>query len=203
MAPITAARSTLADGWTTMTNATSATAASATAKRGPTNAAVSSTAPQTIVTFAPDTAVRCVSPDARNSAAVSPVSAEVSPRTSAGSIAAWSAGKRRAGRVGERGAYPLRRPLNRRGFTERRLASCRQNGDGEVAPRRPGDPGIERGGLARRQLGEADDGGENHDAARRFVSRRRSAAIRGTSSCRRPATAAISLGVTMTAATVP
>ena len=93
MAPITAARSTLADGWTTMTNATSATAASATAKRGPTNPAVSSTAPQTIVTFAPDTAVRCVSPDARNSAAVSPVSAEVSPRTSAGSIAAWSAGR--------------------------------------------------------------------------------------------------------------
>ena len=61
MAPITAARNTLAEGWTTMTNANSATAASATATRGPTNPAVSSTAPQTIVTFAPDTAVRCVS----------------------------------------------------------------------------------------------------------------------------------------------
>ena len=44
-----------------MTNAASATAANATAKRGPTNPAVSSTAPQTIVTFAPETAVRCVS----------------------------------------------------------------------------------------------------------------------------------------------
>ena len=61
MAPITAARNTLADGWTTTTNATSATAASAKAKRGPTSPAISSTAPQTIVTFAPDTAVRCVS----------------------------------------------------------------------------------------------------------------------------------------------
>ena len=88
IAAITAARNTLADGWTTMTNATNAAAASATAIRGPTNAAVSSTAPQTIVTFAPDTAVRCVSPEARNCAVVSADSAEVSPRTSAGSIAA-------------------------------------------------------------------------------------------------------------------
>ncbi len=53
-----------------MTNASSANAASATATRGPTNAAVSNTAPHTMVTLAPDTAVRCVSPDARNSAAV-------------------------------------------------------------------------------------------------------------------------------------
>jgi hypothetical protein len=58
MAAITAARNTLADGCTTMTNATSAVAASATAMRGPTNVAVSSTAPHTMVTFAPDTAVR-------------------------------------------------------------------------------------------------------------------------------------------------
>ena len=88
MAAITAARNTLADGWTTMTNATSAVAASATAMRGPTSVAVSSTAPHTIVTFAPDTAVRCVSPDARNCAVVSAESADVSPRTRAGSIAA-------------------------------------------------------------------------------------------------------------------
>ena len=47
-----------------MTNAINASAASATAIRGPTNAAISSTVPQTIVTFAPDTAVRCVSPHA-------------------------------------------------------------------------------------------------------------------------------------------
>ena len=93
MAPITAARSTLADGCTTTTNATNAMAASATATRGPTNTAVNSTAPQTIVTLAPDTAVRCVSPDARNSRWSSARHADVSPRTSAGSIAAWSAGR--------------------------------------------------------------------------------------------------------------
>src|SRR4029077_3816643 len=60
MPPITAARSTLADGCTTMTNATSASAASSTASVGPNRAAVISTAPQTIVTLAPDTAVKCV-----------------------------------------------------------------------------------------------------------------------------------------------
>ena len=70
MAPITAARSTLADGSTTMTKASSANAASATATRGPTSAAVNNTAPHTMVTLAPDTAVRCVNPEARNSAAV-------------------------------------------------------------------------------------------------------------------------------------
>src|SRR4029079_12643425 len=58
MAPITAARSTLADGCTTMTNATSATAASATAPLGPNRDADINTAPQTTVTLAPDTAVK-------------------------------------------------------------------------------------------------------------------------------------------------
>ena len=169
MAPITAARSTLADGWTTMTNATSATAASATAKRGPTNPAVSSTAPQTIVTFAPDTAVRCVSPDARNSAA--------GLARQRGGVTEDERGKHRrlvgrqgrARRGGERAAHPLRRSLNRCGLTERWLTGCRQNGDGEIAPRRPGDPGVERGRLARGQLGEADDGGENHYPTGHFV----------------------------------
>src|SRR5262249_19197587 len=73
MAPIPAARSTLADGCTTMTNASSASAASATASLGPNSAAVISTAPQTIVTLAPDTAVKCVNPDVRNSATVGAV----------------------------------------------------------------------------------------------------------------------------------
>src|SRR5882757_7598727 len=58
MAPITAARSTLADGCTTTTNAARAIAAMPTATRGPTTAAVNRTAPQTMVTLAPDTAVR-------------------------------------------------------------------------------------------------------------------------------------------------
>ena len=88
MPPITAARSTLADGWTTMTNPTRATRRARRPARGPTSAAVNNTAPQTIVTLAPDTAVRCVSPDARNSAVVCAVTVEVSPSTSAGSIAA-------------------------------------------------------------------------------------------------------------------
>jgi hypothetical protein len=53
---------------------------------------VNNTAPQTIVTFAPDTAVRCVRPEVRNCAVVGAATVEVSPSTSAGSIAAWSAG---------------------------------------------------------------------------------------------------------------
>jgi hypothetical protein len=92
MAPITAARSTLAVGCTTMTNATKAIAASPTAGRGPISRAENNTAPHTIVTLAPDTAVRCVRPAARNSRAVVVVTAEVSPSTSAGSIAACGAG---------------------------------------------------------------------------------------------------------------
>ena len=88
MAPITAARNTLAVGCTTMTKATSANAASTTAARGPISRAENSTAAHTIVTLAPDTAVKCVMPAARNSRPVSAVTAEVSPRTRAGSIAA-------------------------------------------------------------------------------------------------------------------
>ncbi len=88
MPPITAARNTLADGCTTITNATSASPASATASLGPNSAAVINTAPQTMVTLAPDTAVKWVNPDARNSAVVCAVTVDVSPSTSAGSIAA-------------------------------------------------------------------------------------------------------------------
>ena len=53
IAPITAARSTLALGCTTTTNNTSAAAASVTAGRGPITRAHNSTAPHTIVTLAP------------------------------------------------------------------------------------------------------------------------------------------------------
>ena len=88
MAPITAARNTLADGCTTMTKATSASAASPTASLGPNNAAVIKTVPQTMVTLAPDTAVKCVKPATRNSSVVCAVNVDVSPSTSAGSIAA-------------------------------------------------------------------------------------------------------------------
>ena len=78
-----------------MTNTTNATPASATAARGPISRDENSTAPHTIVTLAPDTAVRCVKPAARNSRLVTVLTAEVSPSTSAGSIAAWSAGSTR------------------------------------------------------------------------------------------------------------
>ena len=67
IAPITAARNTLAVGCTTMTNSTKAMPANATAARGPISRDENSTAPQTIVTLAPDTAVRCVRPAVRNS----------------------------------------------------------------------------------------------------------------------------------------
>ncbi|CAG6857444.1 hypothetical protein PICSAR132_02426 [Mycobacterium avium subsp. paratuberculosis] len=92
MAPITAARNTLAVGCTTTTKATSASAASRTAARGPISRAENSTAAHTIVTLAPDTAIRCVMPAARKSRPVGVGTAEVSPSTSAGSSAAWSAG---------------------------------------------------------------------------------------------------------------
>ncbi len=92
IAPITAARSTLAVGCTTITNTTNAAPANTTAARGPISRAENSTAPHTIVTLAPDTAVRCVNPAARNSRLVTAVTVEVSPSTNPGSIAAWSAG---------------------------------------------------------------------------------------------------------------
>ena len=88
MAPINAARNTLAVGCTTMTKANRANAASSTATRGRSNRAENSTAPHTMVTLAPDTAVKCVMPAARNSRPVSAATAEVSPKTRAGSIAA-------------------------------------------------------------------------------------------------------------------
>ena len=93
IAPITAARRTLAVGCTTMTKATNASAASTTAERGPINRAVNRTAAHTIVTLAPDTAVRCVIPAARKSRLVAALTADVSPRTIAGSMAASSPGK--------------------------------------------------------------------------------------------------------------
>ena len=92
IAPITAARSTLAVGCTTNTNATSATPARTTAALGPITRAQNSTAPHTIVTLAPDTAIRCVRPAVRKSAPFWSLTADVSPSTRAGSIAACSAG---------------------------------------------------------------------------------------------------------------
>ena len=88
IAPITAARNTLAVGCTTMTKATNASPADTTAARGPISCADNRTAAHTIVTLAPETAVRCVIPAARNSPLVPAVTKEVSPSTSAGSIAA-------------------------------------------------------------------------------------------------------------------
>ena len=110
IAPITAARSTLAEGWTTTTNSANVTPASPTAARGPISRAENSTAPQTIVTLAPDTAVRCVKPAVRNSWPVTGVTVDMSPSTSAGSIAAWSAGstRRAAAAKPARTAYAAR-----------------------------------------------------------------------------------------------
>jgi hypothetical protein len=88
IAPITAARSTLASGWTTTTKAARVAPASTTATRGPSSPAASRTEPQTMVTLAPETAVRCVRPAVRNAATVPESTAEVSPSTKPGSIAA-------------------------------------------------------------------------------------------------------------------
>ena len=151
MPPITAARSTLADGWTTTTKANSATAASATAIRGPTSAAVNSTAPHTMVTLAPDTAVRWVSPAARKSAVglsrhrrgVAEHQRGQHRRLSAGSTVRAASAKPRADAV--------RGPLDRRRLTECRLARRRQHRDGQVASRRRADAGAEADRPARGQ----------------------------------------------------
>ena len=164
---ITAARSTLADGCTTTTNPTNASAASPTAARGPTNRALNSTAPQTIVTFAPDTAVRCVSPAARNSA---------SCRADTGGVAEDQSRKHRRLIGGQAPRDAVRERARTRWaarWTARprrgRLSGRRKHGDSEIAPPRPADPGAECGGPARRQLGEPGDRRENHDPAGHFV----------------------------------
>ena len=90
IAPITAARRTLAVGSTITTKPASVTPASTDAARGPISPAASSTAPHTMATFAPDTAVRWVKPAVRNVWAVVAGIAAVSPSTRAGSIAAAS-----------------------------------------------------------------------------------------------------------------
>ena len=190
MAAITAARNTLADGCTTMTNATNAAPANTTAVRGPTNTAVSSTAPQTIVTFAPDTAVRCVSPDARNSAVVSADSAEVSPRTRAGSIAAWSAGK--ASRAAVANALRTRCPARWIGAASPSVGSPVADSTATVRSRRVGLEirALNAAGWPAVELGESGHRRENRPPGRTFRRRRRLAEIPETSTFRRRASAA-------------
>ena len=92
--PMTAARSTLGDGRARTTNPTSASPAPAAHTRGPARSSRSrnSTAPATTARFAPDTAVRWVSPAARKSSATSGVWSRVSPTVSPGSSPAERSG---------------------------------------------------------------------------------------------------------------
>ncbi len=87
IAPITAARNTLGEGRARTTNPINASAASATAVRGPSVAARASrrTAPRTIATLAPETAVRCDNPAVAKSARRAVLMLVSSPTTSAGS----------------------------------------------------------------------------------------------------------------------
>ncbi|SKT69311.1 Uncharacterised protein [Mycobacteroides abscessus subsp. abscessus] len=110
IAPITAARSTLGDGRTRMTKPTSTNPANATEVRRPISRPSSSTAPHTMDTLAPDTAIRCVSPDVRNIATVCASSALVSPSTRPGSSAASPAGSAFRETSTKRSRIPLAAP---------------------------------------------------------------------------------------------
>ena len=92
--PMTAARSTLGDGRARTTKPASATAASTGAPRTPIpdRRASSSTAPQTIATLVPLTAVRWVRPTVWKSASSAGSSRLVSPTTSPGSSPASASG---------------------------------------------------------------------------------------------------------------
>ena len=124
-------------------------AASPTAARGPISRDENSTAPQTIVTLAPDTAVRCVRPAVRNSWLVIGVTVDVSPRTSAGSIAAWSAGSTSTSRGGEPGAHGVRGPVHRPGATHRRRTDRVDHRHRQVMAGGRGDAGAERAPAGR------------------------------------------------------
>ena len=156
--------------------------------RGPISRAAKSTVPQTIVTLAPDTAVRCVSPAARNCAAVASVTADVSPRTSAGSIAAWSAGSVSRAAAANPPAVNRRDPLRRGIVPSSRLTRRGERGDGQVVPLRPGDTGPEAHGLTRRGLGERQAGRENGYPAAHFIRPRAGSDSPGTSLSRCPPT---------------
>ncbi len=95
IAPIAAARNTLGDGRTRITNPTSASAASVALGHGGTRAAraTRSSAPITIATLAPLTATRWVRPVARKSSASTGSRRLVSPSTSPGSSPPGSAGR--------------------------------------------------------------------------------------------------------------
>ena len=94
IAPMAAARTTLGDGRTRMTKPTSATAQSPAASHGPArdHRASRSTAPTTMATLLPDTALRCVMPVARKSSSTAGRNRLVSPTTSPGSRPPGSAG---------------------------------------------------------------------------------------------------------------
>ena len=204
MAPITAARSTLADGCTTMTNASSANAASATATRGPDQCGGEQHRP------ADDGHVgarhRGQVRQARRRGTPPPSDAssvDVSPSTSAGSIAAWSAGS--AARAAS--AKPVRTPCAARwtGDASPNVGSpvADRHRDGEVAPGRPGDAGAEARRPARGQLGEAHGRVRKRLPAQTFRCRRSLQRSRGTSSGRRPASVGSRSAVTTTVATEP
>jgi hypothetical protein len=105
--PIAAARSTLACGRATITNAAIASAPMQAWVRNPARhqRASTSTAPRTIATFAPETATMWVSPVVRNASARSGGNCDVSPSTSPGSSPRGP---------GESGAALARRPARNR-----------------------------------------------------------------------------------------
>ena len=166
MAPITAARNTLAVGCTTTTNPASPSAANTTAARGPINRAENSTAAHTIVTLAPETAIKCVMPDARNSRLVS--------RGHRRGVTEHQGGQHRrllgrqcvANGGGESTAHRVRGPLRGTRGAHGRPARRVEHRDRQVTAGRTGDAGSEPHRLADHHSTEVGGAGENDDPTR-------------------------------------
>ena len=145
----------------------------------------SRTAPQTIVTLAPDTAVRCVRPATRNSSVVAADRADVSPSTRAGTIAAWSGGSTARAESANRARTPAASALNhagRRPVSARRPPTARRRSDRFASAGRCGRgtrPGGPRSGRRSRRSART----RRRDPT--AVGRRVPSTSRGTS-CRAP-----------------
>ena len=107
-------------------------AASTTAARGPISRAENSTAAHTIVTLAPDTAVKCVMPAARKSRLVSAVNRRGVAEDQGGQHRGLIGRQHLASGGGEPAAHGVSGPLHRTGLAHRRPARRVEHRDRQV-----------------------------------------------------------------------
>ena len=142
-APVAAARSTLGDGRTRITNPTSETAQRTAVATGPARhqRATRTTTPRIIATFAPQTASRCVIPVVRKESATAGSSRVVSPSTKPGSSPRTGSGRSAHARCNPARNDPATRcdhggrPMQRRCGVVDKSAADRSPGSG--GDRRP------------------------------------------------------------------